>query len=92
MSQTLRKSSLPQYGPIRRRSAIEAVTNVFVGYLVAVTANYFVLPAFGYMVTVQDSFTIGLAFTAISMMRIMFYVGCSIGLINRLMFCCKITR
>ena len=56
-------------GQSRRRSAIEAAANVVIGYLVAVTANYFVLPAFGYMVTVQDSFTISLAFTAISMLR-----------------------
>ena len=56
-------------GQSRRRSAIEAAANVVIGYLVAVTANYFVLPAFGYMVTVQDSFTIGLAFTVISMLR-----------------------
>ena len=59
----------PMRGLSRRRSAIEAAANVVIGYLVAVTANYFVLPAFGYMVTVQDSFTIGLAFTAISMLR-----------------------
>ncbi|MFZ9080259.1 MAG: DUF7220 family protein [Alphaproteobacteria bacterium] len=59
----------PIRGQSRRRSAIEAGANVIIGYLVAVTANYFVLPAFGYMVTVQDSFTIGLAFTAISMLR-----------------------
>lgn len=70
MSQTLEEVvAAPIRGQSRRRSAIEAVTNVCVGYLVAVTANYFVLPAFGYMMTVQDSFTIGLAFTAISMMR-----------------------
>jgi len=59
----------PMRGQSRRRSAIEAAANVVIGYLVAVTANYFVLPAFGYMVTVQNSFTIGLAFTAISMLR-----------------------
>jgi hypothetical protein len=46
----------PMRGQSQRRSAIEAAANVVIGYLVAVTANYFVLPAFGYMVTVQDSF------------------------------------
>jgi hypothetical protein len=70
MSQTLKEAvAAPIRGQSRRRSAIEAGANVLVGYLVAVTANYFVLPAFGYMVTVADSFTIGLAFTAISMLR-----------------------
>ena len=70
MSQTLKEAAAaPIRGQSRKRSAVEAGTNVVVGYLVAVIANYFVLPIFGYMVTVQDSFTIGLAFTAISMLR-----------------------
>jgi membrane protein CcdC involved in cytochrome C biogenesis len=53
----------------RQRSALEAVTNVVVGFLVAVGANLLVLPAFGYQVTVYDSFAIGWVFTVISMMR-----------------------
>jgi hypothetical protein len=50
-------------------SATEAATNVAVGYLVSVAANIIVLPAFGYDVTIADSFAIGLAFTAISLAR-----------------------
>lgn len=53
----------------RQRSALEAVTNIVVGFLVAVGANLLVLPAFGYQVTVYDSFAIGWVFTVISMMR-----------------------
>ena len=53
----------------RQRSVLEAVTNVLVGFLVAVGANLLVLPAFGYQVTVSDSFAIGWVFTVISMMR-----------------------
>ena len=53
----------------RQRSALEAVTNVVVGFLVAVGAKLLVLPAFGYHVTVYDSFAIGWVFTVISMMR-----------------------
>ena len=53
----------------KRRSALEAVTNVTVGFLVAVGANLFVLPAFGYEVTIIDSFAIGWVFTVISMLR-----------------------
>ena len=53
----------------RQRSALEAVTNVVVGFLVAVGANLLVLRAFGYQVTVYDSFAIGWVFTVISMMR-----------------------
>ena len=53
----------------KQRSALEAVTNVVVGFLVAVGANFIVLPAFGYNVTVYDSFAIGWFFTLISMIR-----------------------
>ena len=50
-------------------SAIEASTNVLIGYLVSVAANIIILPLFGYDVTVADSFAIGLAFTAVSLVR-----------------------
>jgi membrane protein CcdC involved in cytochrome C biogenesis len=53
----------------KRRSALEAVTNVTVEFLVAVGANLLVLPAFGYEVTIIDSFAIGWVFTVISMLR-----------------------
>lgn len=53
----------------RLMSAVEAATNVLIGYLVSVAANIIVLPMFGYDVTIFDSFAIGLAFTAISLVR-----------------------
>jgi len=53
----------------RKRSALEAVANVAIGFLVAVAANLIVLPAFGYLVTVADSFGIGIIFTAVSLAR-----------------------
>jgi len=53
----------------KRNSAFEAIANVAIGYLVSVAANIFVLPAFGYDVTVADSFAIGVAFTIISLLR-----------------------
>jgi uncharacterized membrane protein (DUF485 family) len=53
----------------RKRSALEAVANVAIGFLVAVAANLIVLPAFGYPVTVADSFGIGMIFTAVSLAR-----------------------
>ena len=53
----------------KRRSALEAVTNVTVGFLVAVGANLLGLPAFGYEVTIIDSFAIEWVFTVISMLR-----------------------
>lgn len=53
----------------RVMSAVEASTNVLIGYLVSVAANIIILPLFGYDVTVADSFAIGLAFTAVSLVR-----------------------
>ena len=50
-------------------SAVEASLNVLIGYLVSVLANILILPLFGYDVTVADSFAIGLAFTAVSLVR-----------------------
>ena len=53
----------------RVMSAIEAIANVVIGYLVSVAANILILPLFGYDVSVADSFAIGLAFTAVSLVR-----------------------
>ena len=53
----------------RKRSFIEAVTNVLVGYLVAVISNLIVLPLFGYEVSLFDGFAIGVVFTVISLIR-----------------------
>jgi hypothetical protein len=53
----------------RRMSAVEAVANVAIGYVVAVAANAVVLPLFGLHPTAFDSFAIGALFTAISLAR-----------------------
>lgn len=53
----------------RLESFIEAWANVIVGYLVAVAANYWLLPLWGYQVTPRASFEIGLAFTGVSLVR-----------------------
>ena len=50
-------------------SAIEAFTNVLVGYLVATLATWFILPVFGYYVSAYDAFGISALFTAISIIR-----------------------
>jgi len=53
----------------KKRSFIEAVTNVLIGYLVAVISNLIVLPLFGYQVSLFDGFAIGVVFTVISLIR-----------------------
>lgn len=50
-------------------SFVEASVNVLIGYLISVLANWLVLPAFGYLVSVSDSFLIGAVFTVISLIR-----------------------
>lgn len=50
-------------------SAVEAVANVAIGYVVAVAANAVVLPLFGLHPSALDSFAIGALYTAISLAR-----------------------
>jgi hypothetical protein len=50
-------------------SLVEAVTNVLVGYGVAVATQWAVFPLFGLHVTLQENLVIGLVFTAVSLVR-----------------------
>lgn len=53
----------------RTMSLVEAVTNVLVGYGVAVTTQMLVFPLFGLHTTLQENLVIGLIFTIISLVR-----------------------
>lgn len=53
----------------RLQSLIEAWLNVAIGFGVSFVANLYVLPLFGYQVTVRDAFGIGLVFTIVSVGR-----------------------
>jgi membrane protein implicated in regulation of membrane protease activity len=53
----------------RRRSALEAVANVLVGYVVAVLTQIAVFPLFGMHVPLSDNLLIGLIFTVVSLLR-----------------------
>lgn len=53
----------------RRMSMIEAVTNVLVGYGVAVLAQLAIFPLFGIAVSLGDNLAIGAAFTVVSLAR-----------------------
>lgn len=53
----------------RRMSMVEAVTNVVVGYAVAVLAQIAIFPAFGVHLPLSDNLMIGLVFTAVSLAR-----------------------
>jgi len=53
----------------RRMSFLESLTNVAVGYGVAVTAQIAVFPLFGLEVSLSDNLVIGAIFTGISILR-----------------------
>ncbi|WP_456239023.1 DUF7220 family protein [Roseovarius gahaiensis] len=53
----------------RRRSLIEAITNVVVGYALAVVTQIVVFPWFGLQVSLGDNLAIGALFVTISLVR-----------------------
>ena len=53
----------------RRMSLIEAVTNVVVGYVLAVATQIVVFPWFGLQPSLGENLALGLAFTSISLVR-----------------------
>jgi hypothetical protein len=53
----------------RRLSLLEAMTNVFVGYALAVLTQLIVFPWFGLTASLQDNLAIGAAFVGVSLIR-----------------------
>lgn len=53
----------------RRQSLIEAITNVVVGYALAVITQIVVFPWFGLQVPLRDNHAIGASFVMISLLR-----------------------
>lgn len=53
----------------RRQSLIEAITNVAVGYALAVLTQIVVFPWFGLKVSLNDNLAIGAMFVIISLLR-----------------------
>ena len=53
----------------RRLSLLEAVTNVVVGYALAVLTQLIVFPWFGLTASLQDNLAIGAAFVGVSLLR-----------------------
>ena len=53
----------------RRQSLIEAITNVVVGYALAVITQIVVFPWFGLQVPLRDNLAIGAIFVIISLVR-----------------------
>ena len=53
----------------RTMSLLEAVTNVVVGFLLALLTQVTIFPMFGLVVSVADNLVIGSIFTAVSIVR-----------------------
>ena len=53
----------------RRQSLIEAITNVVVGYALAVLTQIVVFPWFGLKVSLNENLAIGAIFVIISLLR-----------------------
>lgn len=56
-------------GQSKRSSALEALLNVLIGFWISVGANIFLLPLWGYKVSLTQGVEIGLAFTLVSFLR-----------------------
>ena len=53
----------------RRFSAMEAITNVLVGYGVNFAANLIIFPQYGWNLSLTSNLEIGVIYTAISLVR-----------------------
>ena len=53
----------------RWMSLVEAVTNIVVGYGLAVITQIVVFPLFGLQVALRETFLLGLIFTLVSLIR-----------------------
>ncbi len=53
----------------RKRSALEAVMNVLIGYGIAVMAQIAIFPIFGIHVPISSNLAIGALFTIVSLVR-----------------------
>lgn len=56
-------------GQSARASALEALLNILIGFWISVGANIFLLPIWGYKVSLVQGVEIGLAFTLVSFLR-----------------------
>lgn len=57
------------FGQSRRWSFMEAVTNILVGYIVALSMQLAVFPMFGIHVGIGENLAIGALFTVVSLVR-----------------------
>ena len=56
-------------GQTKLQSLIESITNILIGYLVALASQLAIFPIFGINIPLSDNLLIGFWFTAISLVR-----------------------
>jgi len=53
----------------RKQSAIEAVMNIAVGFIINMLANFAIFPVFGWDISLQQNLLIGVFYTLVSFAR-----------------------
>ena len=56
-------------GQTKLQSLIESITNILIGYFVAIASQLAVFPLFGINIPLSDNLLIGVWFTVISLVR-----------------------
>ena len=56
-------------GQTKLQSLIESITNILIGYFVAIASQLAVFPLFGINIPLSDNLLIGVWFTVISLIR-----------------------
>lgn len=64
----LRQTAIP-HGQTRKHSLMESLSNVLVGYGVAIASQVVIFPLYGIHIPIQQNLTMGLWFTLISIIR-----------------------
>jgi len=64
-----RRERVSVRGQSRKASALESLSNVFIGFGVSTMANMLILPLFGYTPDLAEASIIGIIFTVISLIR-----------------------
>lgn len=53
----------------RAQSALEAITNIVVGWTINLAANFAIFPLFGWTITLEQNLLLGVFYTVISFVR-----------------------
>jgi hypothetical protein len=53
----------------RKQSGVEAATNLVVGYLINMGANFVIFPIMGWSITLGQNLTIGVFYAIVSLLR-----------------------